>query len=304
MLSRLRLIVLPLFACQANAFAQSGEPVSYADVAPLFAERCVMCHSGPAAPLGLALDSYEGIVKGSSNGPVVVAGDAAGSELVKRIEGTSQPRMPMTGPPFLAEEEIGKIEAWVTGGLLEGAAGAGAVAAELRLPAPGEPVNYADAAPILARRCAKCHTEQGLMGPAPEGYRLTSYAAALSASDRVRIVPGWPGASELVRRIRGQSRPRMPFDGPPWLSAEEIRVIEDWIAQGAPNAEGRKGDVPVGAKVRLEGILQPGWRLDGLPLVMTGQTRIDKSPRPGDYVEVRGRLDRSGKVRVERIRPR
>jgi hypothetical protein len=96
----------------------------------------------------------------------------------------------------------------------------------------------------------------------------------------------------------------MPFDGPPYLSSEEIRVIEDWIAQGAPNAQGQAAAVPVGAKVRLEGVLGRGWRLDGLQLIVSGQTRIDKSPRPGDYVEVRGRLDQNGNVRADRIRPR
>jgi len=295
-----------LLAMHGSAAAQGGGDVSYADVAPVFAERCLMCHSGPAAPLGLQLDSYEAVVKGSANGPVVVSGDPDASELVSRIRGTSQPRMPMTGPPFLSDEEIVMIEQWVAGGLVEGPADETVAAAppEPRLPAPGEPVSYQDVAPIFAQRCTKCHTDNGLMGSAPEGYRLTSYEAALSAGDRVRIVPGNPGASELVRRIRGLSFPRMPFDGPPYLSDEEIRVIEDWIAQGAPDSAGRPAGIPVGAKVRLEGTLEAGWRLDGLPLIVTGRTRIDKSPRPGDYVEVRGRLDRAGNVRVERLRPR
>jgi mono/diheme cytochrome c family protein len=286
--------------------AQTEVEVTYSDIAPIFSERCVMCHFGEAAPLGLRLDSLEAVLQGSNNGPVVVAGDPENSELVLRIRGSSQPRMPMTGPPFLSEAQIGMIEQWVAGGLQEGASEAVVAKApsQPRLPAPGEPVDYADVAPILAQRCAMCHTDNGLMGPPPEGYRLTSYDAALSTADRVRIVPGQPDASELVRRIRGQSLPRMPFDGPPYLSSEEIRVIEDWIAQGAPNAQGQAAAVPVGAKVRLEGVLGRGWRLDGLQLIVSGQTRIDKSPRPGDYVEVRGRLDQNGNVRADRIRPR
>lgn len=308
---------LCLVVSHGIALAQDGGAVSYEDVAPILAERCVMCHNGPAAPLGLALDTLDAVIKGSSNGPVVVAGDPAGSELIKRIRGTSQPRMPMTGPPFLGDDEIALFEQWVAGGLAGGGAQAGEAPVDAEqsapapapakpaLPAPGEPVTYADVAPIIAQRCAKCHTASGgLMGPAPEGYILTSYESALSAGDRVRIVPGQPDASMLVRRIRGQSFPRMPFDGPPYLSAEEIRVIEDWIAQGAPDSRGQPAGVPVGAKVRLEGVLQPGWRLDGLALIVTRQTRLDKSPGPGDYVEVRGRLDRNGNIRVDRLRPR
>ena len=59
-----------------------------------------------------------------------------------------------------------------------------------------------------------------------------------------------------------------------------------------------------GATVRLHGTLRPGWRLDELELAIGAHTRIDKSPRPGDYVEVRGRLDETGNVKVGRLRRR
>jgi hypothetical protein len=39
-------------------------------------------------------------------------------------------------------------------------------------------------------------------------------------------------------------------------------------------------------------------------LIVDARTRIDKSPGPGDYVEVRGRIDQNGNVRVERLRRR
>jgi mono/diheme cytochrome c family protein len=291
--------------------AQGLAAPTYADVAPLLAERCVMCHTGDAAPSGLRLDSLEAVLRGSQKGPVVRAGDAAGSELVRRIKGQSQPRMPMTGPPYLSDAQIDLVERWVAGGMLRGAGGeasAGsrpAPAMPLR-PALGEPVTYAHVAPLLAQRCAKCHTGQGLMGPAPEGYRLDGYAATLSAADRVRVVPGVPQASELLRRIRGQSRPRMPFDGPPYLSEDDTRLIEAWIAQGARDAAGQAAPLPLGAQLRLGGTLDPvsGWQLDGLPLGVDGRTRIDKRPGPGDVVEVRGRVGPGGRVEVERLRRR
>jgi hypothetical protein len=46
------------------------------------------------------------------------------------------------------------------------------------------------------------------------------------------------------------------------------------------------------------------WRLDGLDLGVDGGTRIDKGPRPGEYVQVRGRLGSRGEVLAERIRRR
>lgn len=292
----------------ASLLAQAQDPPVYAEVASIFAERCVLCHAGEAAPLGLRLDSLEGVLEGSARGPVVTAGAADESELVRRVKGSSQPRMPMTGPPFLDEAEIALIERWVDGGLAAGPAAAAPPAATpsatVARPEPGQPVTWLHVAPLLAQRCAKCHTEQGLMGPAPEGFRLTSYEATLAADERVRVVPGQPGASELLRRVRGQSVPRMPFDGPPYLDAEEIALLEDWIRQGARDATGRPAALPVGAELRLHGSLEPGWRLDGLELLIGAGSRIDKRPVPGDYVEVRGRLDAEGRVVVERLRPR
>lgn len=284
--------------------AQDGE--SFADIAPLFEERCVICHSGEGAPLGLRLDSYEGVVAGSVNGPVVKENDPPASELVRRIKGTSEPRMPMTGPPYLSDSEIAMIEGWVAAGLPEGGdVSTGPDDTQVDAgPAPGEPVTYSDVAPILAARCVKCHADEGLMGGPPEGFRMTSYAATLAVEDRARVVPGNPNASELVRRIRGQARPRMPFDGAPFLSEDEIRLIEQWIADGARNTDGESAAVPAGAKVRLHGTLQSRWRLDELDLKVGANTRIDKSPAAGSYVEVRGRLDASGNVDVERIRTR
>ncbi|MCY1559726.1 hypothetical protein D9M68_967880 [compost metagenome] len=56
--------------------------------------------------------------------------------------------------------------------------------------------------------------------------------------------------------------------------------------------------------MRLQGVLGEGWTLDSLQLVIGPESRIDKSPRVGDYVEVRGRWSQDGQLLVERIRRR
>ena len=282
--------------------AQSDQAPGFDTIAPILADKCVVCHSGQTPAAGLRLDSFEAVLKGSARGPVVQSGSPETSELIRRIKGISQPRMPMAGPPYLPDTEVAAIENWITGGLKEG--GAVSMPSGPQRPAPGESVTYKHVAPIFATRCAKCHTDNGAMGRPPEGYRLTSHAATVSARDRVRVIPGNAAASELVRRIRGQSRPRMPFDGPPYLSEEETGLIEDWINQGARDAEGKPAPVPVGARVRLHGRLEPGQKLDGVQLVIGRGTRIDKNPRPGDYVQVRGRIDRAGNIQVDRLRRR
>jgi len=287
----------------ASLTAPGASGATYDDVAPIFAQRCVMCHSGDGAPLGLRLDTLEGVLKGSQKGPVVKPGDAA-SELLRRVRGESQPRMPLVGDP-LGRDEIARLEAWVKGGLAPGKAPAGAAAtAPPPRPGPGEPVTWIHVAPLFLQRCAKCHSENGVMGPPPEGYRLSSYEAAISPADRVRIVPGNPGASEVVRRVRGLSQPRMPFDGPPWLAEDDIRLLEEWIRQGAASASGAPAPIPVGARVRFEGTLTGQWAVDGTPVTVDGGTRIDKGPRIGDRVEVRGSVGPDGRIRVERLRRR
>ncbi len=283
-----------------------AQDVSFDDIQPILQARCVMCHAGDGAPLGLRLTSLDELLKGSSIRQVVVSGDPAGSELIRRLKGQSQPRMPMTGPPFLSDAEVSLVEDWIAGGLQPGTRPADAILnpKPLLRPSEGQPVTYEHVAPIFASRCVKCHSAYGLMGSAPEGLLLNAYAAILDRHERVRVVPGASGASELVRRIRGQSQPRMPYDGPPFLSDEEVQLIVEWIDQGARDSNGQPAPNPVGSRVRLQGVLGAGWTLDSLQLVVGPGTRIDKSPGVGDVVEVRGRWGQDGRVLVDRIRRR
>lgn len=116
-------------------------------------------------------------------------------------------------------------------------------------------------------------------------------------------MPGRPEASELLRRVRGQARPRMPFDGPPYLDDADIALIERWIADGARDAQGRVAPIPVGAAVRLHGTLTGAAQLDALPLRGVAGARVDRA-RIGDYVEVRGRVTGDGEIEVQRLRRR
>lgn len=275
-------LILLLVTSTQEVKSQDSGTSTHADLAPILAQHCVMCHSGDTAPLGLRLDSFESLLKGNARGPVVTAGNPSDSELIRRLKGISQPRMPMTGPPYLSDSEVALFERWVTAGLPKGGIAQGVLPSNPLTvrPAPGEPITYLHVAPVFAMRCAKCHTDKGLMGAAPEGYLLTSYESTLSTADRVRVVPvrvvpGKPDASELIRRIRGRALPRMPFDGPPYLSVDEIRLIEDWVVGGARDAGGKVAPNPTVASVRLHGTLRSGWQLDDLDLTVGARTRID-----------------------------
>ncbi len=96
--------------------ATADAPGFAADIQPIFTGSCVKCHSGDNAPRGLQLNSYAGVIAGGTYRPVIVPGNAAESELVKRIKGEAIPRMPFDGPPFLSENEIALIIAWIEAG--------------------------------------------------------------------------------------------------------------------------------------------------------------------------------------------
>lgn len=87
-------------------------------VAPILAARCTSCH-GPTKQKGdLTLHTAEGITKGGEFGPVLVPGDAKGSELVVRLRLPidDEDHMPPDGKTQPTEQEISAIEAWITSG--------------------------------------------------------------------------------------------------------------------------------------------------------------------------------------------
>ena len=134
------------------ALAAGPAPAAdWATVAAIFTERCVLCHSGPDAPLGLVLDSHAAALAGGETGPVLVARDPDASALMHRVTGRAEPRMPLDGPPWLAPAEVAGIEAWIRAGM-PGGEGGGTAAAQAR-PEPGAPVLYSDVAPIFKKRC-------------------------------------------------------------------------------------------------------------------------------------------------------
>lgn len=311
---RLLLLISAFTAASMPAHSQDGP--TWEEVGALFRERCTGCHSGFIAPLGLELDTYESALEGSSNGPVLLSGNPAGSELIRRLKGESLPRMPLTGPPFLDEDQIAMVERWIETGMPAGDEAESGPATEAAMPTgeesepeqarpgPGDPVTFAHAQQIFLQRCAKCHTADGVMGAPPEGLRLDTYANIIEGGERLAVVPGKPELSEIVRRIEGTAEPRMPFDGPPWLDEQDIRLIRRWVEQGAPDAEGNPAPVPVGREVRYRGRLTGEREIDRAEFIVDGGTRIDDRPRIGEEAEVRGVISADGRVRATRLRSR
>lgn len=100
----------------ATTEAVAGAPaatVSFAnDVMPIIESRCVNCHGGRRIEEGLLMRTYEEIMAGSENGPVLVPGDVANSKLVELV--TNQ-KMPKRGPK-LTPPQVQIITDWVAAG--------------------------------------------------------------------------------------------------------------------------------------------------------------------------------------------
>ncbi len=92
--------------------AQTAAISFAADVLPILDSRCVNCHGGRDIEEGLILRSYDEIMAGSDNGPVIIPGDVPGSYLVELI--TNQ-EMPKRGPK-LTPIQVQIITDWVAAG--------------------------------------------------------------------------------------------------------------------------------------------------------------------------------------------
>lgn len=122
----------PYFLCvsiiAAASVAQAQEKVTYNDhVLPIFRNACLNCHNPDKKKAGLDLSTYPGTLQGSENGKIVQSGNAGGSLLFKCVKQTEEPKMPPKGDK-LTDQDIGVIEKWIVGQLLETATGKGVAA--------------------------------------------------------------------------------------------------------------------------------------------------------------------------------
>jgi hypothetical protein len=115
---RLLLLVVLMGIPSSSSLADDARPTDWEDVSPIFTKYCINCHSSYGAALGLRLDSYNAALAGSVRGAVLLPGNPANSEVVRRLRGESVPRMPFLGYP-LKQDEIELIERWIDGGLLD-----------------------------------------------------------------------------------------------------------------------------------------------------------------------------------------
>lgn len=98
---------------QPTAEPAASTGVSFAnDILPILNSRCLNCHGGDRVEEGLIVKTYSDLMAGSSNGPVIIPGDAEGSLLVELV---ASQKMPKRGPK-LTPPQVQLIVDWVNQG--------------------------------------------------------------------------------------------------------------------------------------------------------------------------------------------
>jgi len=103
--------------------AGCGEPaVSYSqDVKPILDKFCIECHQPGGKGMetsGFNMTSYEGLMEGTRFGPMVIASDAEGSNMLVLMEGRADPSisMPHGKRESVSKQGIETIRLWIDQG--------------------------------------------------------------------------------------------------------------------------------------------------------------------------------------------
>ncbi|HRD64914.1 MAG TPA: hypothetical protein PKY50_02040 [Candidatus Competibacter sp.] len=117
-------LVLGLGMSAGCSGEKTDKPVSFQkDVYPILKASCAECHTPPDGEgyqkSGLAVSTYEELMKGTKMGPVIIPGQSLNSSLNRLIEGRPgvNPSIQMPhGKVKLPEEKLVMIRKWVDQG--------------------------------------------------------------------------------------------------------------------------------------------------------------------------------------------
>jgi uncharacterized membrane protein len=116
----------PTVPAAVKAGPGSADPANAAyfslHVAPLFARSCLSCHRPEKHKGGLRMDTYAQLMLGGEDGPVVVPGKPAESDIIRRLRlpPGDDDSMPSDGEKPMTPEEVQMIEHWISAGAKSG----------------------------------------------------------------------------------------------------------------------------------------------------------------------------------------
>lgn len=115
-------VLLPVLMLSFIAGCEREQRVSFAnDVKPILAEHCFECHLSGGTGVdasGFSMSTYEDLMRGTTHGPMIIPGDALGSNLLVLMEGRADPsiRMPHNQLEGADPAEIDTIRRWIEQG--------------------------------------------------------------------------------------------------------------------------------------------------------------------------------------------
>lgn len=118
-----------ILALLLTSSSRAEDKITYTDhILPLVEANCSKCHNADKKKADLDLTSYQGALKGSGSGVVLVSGNLDGSKLWKAITHAEEPNMPPNRAK-LDDKDLELFKKWILGGLLETATGKAIAAA-------------------------------------------------------------------------------------------------------------------------------------------------------------------------------
>ncbi len=182
------------------------------------------------------------MLAGGGRGPAMVPGDSRSSLLYQLVTHSQDPAMPLGAEP-LSAEVAALIALWIDLGAPfaeshpEHASNVGDLLAGSHSSSSG---GFLRVQPTLEAKCLTCHGGRFRQA----GLDLSTREKLLAGSDEHEdvVVPGDAGASLLVKKIRHQHEPGMPYQNQQ-LSEEEITDIVAWVEAGAPYSGQLNADV-------------------------------------------------------------
>ncbi|MBS0206809.1 MAG: hypothetical protein JSS49_28375 [Planctomycetes bacterium] len=218
--------------------------VSFAkDVAPIFVDKCIGCHTDGEAKGGLRLDTYAAMEKGGSRA-LAIPGNAQASFLVQKLmTPNAQQRMPKGGEP-LKDKEIQTIITWINeGAKFDGADKTAELASLDKKPAAPPPrvdvvkatgnekVSFMkDIMPELMDTCGRCHNDRQKRS----GLSVTSFEKLMQGGTSGRvIIAGSLEGSRLWRLVNGDDTPVMPAGNQTGITRKWYNNLKTWIEEGA-----------------------------------------------------------------------
>lgn len=214
------------------------------DVAPIFADKCVGCHTDGDAKGGLRLDTYAAMEKGGGRGALAVPGNAQASNLVQKlVTQNAQQRMPKGGEA-LKEKDIQTIVTWVNEGAKFDGTDKNAELASLDKKPAGPPprveiakatgnekVSFMkDIMPELMDTCGRCHNDRQKRS----GFSVASFEKVMQGGTSGRVViPGSLEGSRMWRLVNGDDTPVMPAGNQTGITRKWYNNLKTWIEEGA-----------------------------------------------------------------------